>query len=164
MHKSFIPLNFKPPTVFNSADFHFRILEETLAELDFEAVMSSQSRLQGIFGPNSQWPTSEMTLTENVKSLKAHKQEFESRAAFAYSVFNCSKNVCLGSVYIDPSQSSSYDCEVYLWVRNDNIVLDEVLYHTVVNWLKSAWPFTKVAFPGRVISWQQWANDLLMPS
>ena len=62
----------------------------------------------------------------------ADKQEFKSQKALAYSVFNRSKNQCLGSVYIDPSRSSDYDCEVYLWVRDDSIALDKVLYHTVL--------------------------------
>lgn len=86
----------------------------------------------------------------------AHKQEFKSQKALAYSVFNLSKNQCLGSVYIDPSRSSDYDCEVYLWVRDDSIALDKVLYYTVFNWLQEIWPFSKVVFPERGISWKQW--------
>jgi hypothetical protein len=164
MQKTFIPINFNPPTSFNCANFHFRVLEEKLAALDFEAVMSSQSRLQGIFGVNSQWPKHDMTLAENIKSLSIHKQEFESREAFAYSIFNCLEDKCLGSVYIDPSQSANYDCDVYLWIRNDNIALDAVLYKTVSHWLHDDWPFAKIAFPGRGISWQQWAIELTNPA
>ena len=62
--------------------------------------------------------------------------------------------------YIDPSQSPQYDCEVYLWIRDDTIALDALLYQTVLNWLQEEWPFSKVAFPGRVISWQLWAMAL----
>jgi len=160
MKKLFIPNSFEPPIVFSTQNFHFRILEEELAEVDLAAVMSSQSRLEGIFGPESQWPKSDMTLAENRLSLQVHKEEFEARTAFAYSVFTSLKDKCLGSVYIDPSQSQNYDCEVYLWVRDDSIALDDVLYQTVLNWLQAVWPFTKVAFPGRVISWQEWGLDL----
>ena len=91
MPNPFIPESFKPPTFFDSENFHFRVLEEEVAELDFEAVMSSQKRLQGIFGPETEWPKINMTLEENIESLKIHKQEFESRDAFAYSIFNNSK-------------------------------------------------------------------------
>ena len=160
MPNLFIPESFEIPKSLDTEYFHFRVLEDEIAELDYEAVMSSQKRLQGIFGSGFEWPKSDMTLEDSAASLKIHKQEFESRQAFAYSVFNKSKNKCLGSVYIDPSQSQSYDCEVYLWVRDDSIALDKTLYQTVLNWLQKDWPFSKVAFPGRCISWEAWANEL----
>ncbi|RZF81498.1 hypothetical protein EXT46_09880 [Pseudoalteromonas sp. CO325X] len=160
MFEPFIPDNFEAPKRFDTESFHLRVLEEAVAELDFDAVVSSQQRLQGVFGPESEWPKPSMTLEENTESLKVHKREFESRVAFAYSVFNNSKDTCLGSVYIDPSQSPKYDCEVYLWVRDDAIALDIALYHTVFDWLKKDWPFSKVAFPGRSISWADWAVAL----
>jgi hypothetical protein len=160
MPKNFIPESFDIPTLLDTEKFHFRVLEESIAELDFEAVMSSQKRLQGIFGLGSQWPKSNMTLEENIASLKVHKQEFESREAFAYSVFNKAKDKCLGSVYIDPSQSQNYDCEVYLWIRNDSLNLDKELYHSVIKWLSNEWPLAKIAFPGRCISWSEWHKEL----
>ncbi len=160
MPNPFIPESFKPPTFFDSENFHFRVLGEEVAELDFEAVMSSQKRLQGIFGPETEWPKVNMTLEDNIESLKIHKQEFESRDAFAYSIFNNSKEKCLGSVYIDPSRSLNYDCEVYLWIRDDSIALEKILYQTVLNWLQSVWPFSKIALPGKSISWKDWTHEL----
>lgn len=159
MLNHFIPESFEVAKSFDTECFHFRVLEDEVAELDFEAVMSSQKRLQGVFGPGSDWPKSDMTLEENIESLKFHKQEFESRKAFAYSVFNKSKSKCLGSVYIDPSTSPNYSCEVYLWVRDDSVDLDKELYQTVLKWLSEMWPFSKVAFPGRCISWDDWHKD-----
>jgi hypothetical protein len=154
-----VPEYFDVPTFFQNKVFHFRVLEDAVAELDFEAVMSSAKRLKGIFGPKSEWPKSDMALEENIASLKVHKQEFGSRKAFAYSVFNDSKDKCLGSIYIDPCPSPNYDCEVYLWVRDDSIALDKMLYHTVSNWLQEAWPFTNIVFPGRSVSWEAWAGE-----
>lgn len=160
MPNTFIPESFEVPKFFDTEYFHFRVLEDEIAKLDFEAVMSSQKRLQGIFGPESEWPKSDMTLEENIESLKIHKQEFESRKAFAYSVFNSSEDKCLGSVYIDPSKSPNYDCEVYLWVRDDSLGLDKDLYNVVLKWLSNDWPFSKIAFPGRSISWSEWRKQL----
>jgi len=160
MPNFFISKNYEPPKSFDNKYFHFRVLEGEVAKLDFDAVMSSQKRLQGIFGSDSLWPQSDMTLEENIASLKIHKQEFELRQAFAYSVFNQSKNKCLGSVYIDPSNSPNYQCVVYLWVRDDSIDLDNELYQTVLKWLSDEWDFTKVAFPGRCISWRDWTKEL----
>jgi hypothetical protein len=160
MSRPFIVETYQPPKTFDCKCFYFRVLEESIAKLDFEAVMSSQERLQGVFGIDSKWPKKCMTLEENIASLKVHKQEFESRYAFAYSVFNKSRNKCLGSVYIDPSVSSNYQCEVYLWIRNDSIELDNELYQTVRKWLTDEWAFSKIAFPGRSILWKDWNKEL----
>lgn len=159
MPSNFIHESFDVPKFLDTEHFHLKVLEDSLAKFDFEAVMSSQKRLQGIFGFGSVWPKSNMSLEENIESLKIHKQEFESRKAFAYSVFN-NKAKCLGSVYIDPSQSRHYDCEVYLWIRNDSLDLDKELYDTVLKWLSNDWPFSSIAFPGRCISWSEWNEEL----
>jgi hypothetical protein len=160
MSSNFIDEAFVVPTSLDTEHFHFRILEDSIAALDFEAVMSSQKRLQGIFGLGSLWPKVTMTLAENIESLKMHQQEFRSRKAFAYSVFNNNKTKCLGSVYIDPSQSPDYDCDVYFWIRDDSVALENALYEVVLDWLSSDWPFLNIAFPGRSISWLEWNAGL----
>lgn len=159
MYRAFISESFEVVKFYDTEYFHFRVLEPEVAELDFEAVMSSQKSLQGIFGPESEWPESDMTLKENIESLKVHQREFELREAFAYSVFNPTKDKCLGSVYIDPSQSPNYDCVVHFWLRDDSSGLDNVLYQTVLNWLQEDWPFVNIAFPGRKISWKNWKDE-----
>ena len=98
MTDTFIPDTFIAPMVFNSKYFHFTVLEDALAKYDYEAIMSSQASLKGIFGPESEWPKSNMTLAENTASLKIHKQEFESGDAFSYAVFDHLKNKYLGCV------------------------------------------------------------------
>ena len=63
-----------------------------------------------------------------------------------------------GCVYIDPPAKTGYDAEVYLWLRRDGVdaSLEDSLLSDVKSWLADAWPFTRVAFPGREISWQEW--------
>ena len=34
--------------------------------------------------------------------------------------------------------------------------LEDRLYDRVKNWIKTDWPFTSVAFPGRDIAWDIW--------
>jgi len=159
MNITFVPKSFDVPTKVSLAPFHLIVLEESNAEVDYQAVMSSLKRLKSIFGPNTSWPSEKMSLEENIVSLQAHKREFIAREAFAYSVFDESKTKCLGSVYIDPSRSTHYDCEVYLWVREDSADLDIILHTSVLTWLTEHWPFEKIAFPGRSISWQNWAKE-----
>ena len=159
MNITFVPKSFDVPTNVSISPFYFTVLEESNAEVDYQAVMSSLPRLKSIFGPNTSWPSENMSLEENIVSLQAHKREFATREAFAYSVFDERKTKCLGSIYIDPSRSPHYDCEVYLWVREDSADLDAILYSSVLTWLTEHWPFEKVAFPGRSISWQDWAKE-----
>ncbi len=107
--------------------------------------------MRKMFGPESEWPKENMTLEENIRSLRIHEQEFELRDAFAYSVFNKTKEKCLGAIYIDPNKSINYECEVFFWIRDDSIELENLLYQTVLNWLEARWPFSRIIFPGRSI-------------
>jgi len=156
MDSQFVPDLFMAPVSYESKPFYFRPLNHEVAEQDYEAVMSSQKSLQGIFGPDYNWPESTMTLLQSKASLQVHQQEFIANQAFAYSVLNNAKDKCLGSVYIDPCKLSTYDCEVYFWIRDDSQDLEELLYQTVLTWLKHDWPFSKLAFPGRNITWHDW--------
>jgi len=158
MKITFVPKSFDVPTKASLTPFQLTVLEESNAEVDYQAVMSSLKRLKSIFGPHTSWPSEKMSLEENIVSLQTHHREFIDRDAFAYSVFDKSRTHCLGSVYIDPSRSPHYDCEVYLWIREDSADLDAMLHTTVLTWLTESWPFDKIAFPGRSISWQDWAK------
>ncbi|MEM5549259.1 hypothetical protein HJP15_06750 [Pseudoalteromonas sp. NEC-BIFX-2020_002] len=149
MIKPFIPNTFIPPTTFQTDHFYFKVLDDDIAELDYAAVMSSQKRLQGIFGPASNWPDPKMTLADNIASLKIHKHEFNTRKAFAFSVLDKSQNIYLGSIYIDPSPSVDYDCCVYLWIKDEYICLDKTLHQAVSAWLCTHWPFENVLYPDR---------------
>ncbi|MDO6776988.1 hypothetical protein Q4591_16720 [Shewanella sp. 3_MG-2023] len=161
MPTNFIDDSFVVPKIWVTEHFHLTMLEDALARIDYEAVMSSQKRLQGTFGLDSGWPKATMTLQQNTEDLKNHKLEFEAREAFAYSVLNPSKSKCLGCVYIDPSQSAEYDCEVYLWVRDDSLALEQALYESILLWLNNDWPFARIAFPGRCISWLAWTKAIM---
>ncbi len=114
--------------------------------------MANQARLQGIFGPNSDWPKASMTFEENIASLAIYKEEFMSRTAFAYAVYTRHSEKYIGCVYIDPPQSSDFDCDIYLWIGAEDITLDNLLYQTITQWLKTAWPSSKLAFPGRNVA------------
>jgi hypothetical protein len=48
---------------------------------------------------------------------------------------------------------------VYLWARQSELAggLEVRLYNAVKDWLAQEWPFKNVAFPGRDITWDDWA-------
>ncbi len=58
----------------------------------------------------------------------------------------------LGCVYINPSDETSVDAVVFMWVRKTEYDkgLDEILFDTVRDWISADWPFKKVNYPGRV--------------
>ncbi len=64
----------------------------------------------------------------------------------------------LGCVYIDPSTKVGYAAEITMWVRADEVAtgLEQKLESTVRRWLTDAWPFTRVAYPGRDMPWSEW--------
>ena len=156
MSKLFVPQGFVVPESFVTEQYCLDVLSPSVVELDYDAVMSSKTRLRTVFAEKTEWPKDNMSLEENGRDLKRHEIEFKARQAFAYTVLTLSKETCIGCVYIDPPTVSEFDCEVYLWVRESHLDLDDDLYHDIRNWLMSSWPFKSIAFPGREISWDRW--------
>jgi len=156
MRQIFIPETYQVPTSFESDRFRFEILGPQIAEMDYEAVMSSKTRLRSVFFEATERPRVDMSLDENRNDLARHESEFNSREAFAYTVLSPDRKKYIGCLYIDPPTVPEFDSEIYLWVRDDCLELDGHLYDTVKAWLDECWPFEKPAFPGREIPWEQW--------
>ena len=152
-----VPENFKIPNQFSTEQFNFEVLGPEFSELDYEAVMSSKERLRHVFAENSKWPKPDMSFEFNKNDLARHKKEFNAREAFAYAVFSSAKYNYLGCIYINPTDQIDYDCEVYLWVKDSEVALDETLFETVKDWINREWPFNRCAYPGRTITWEDWA-------
>jgi len=158
MQNDFVPLSFIVPESLETEKYRLEILTPTVAEIDYDAVMSSKIRLRSVFAESTEWPRDAMSLADNIKDLQQHEEEFKLRKAFAYTALTLTREKCVGCVYIDPCKSVEFDCEVYLWVRDDCLSLDFDLYTNVRDWLVNYWPFKKIAFPGREISWQKWKS------
>ncbi len=159
----FLPSDFIIPLILETKLYKLRMLCEQDVEMDYEAVMSSIDHLKNTFGPNSNWPSEDLTLEQNLKDLRRHENEFKNRESFAYTVVSIDERKCLGCVYIHPLESylkvdqDNYDAVIYTWVRTSELEngLDENLYITVKKWLKNYWPFKKPIFPGREIDWDK---------
>jgi hypothetical protein len=145
-----VPADFGVPEGLDTPDFRLRPLTPAVAELDYDALMTSIGHLNAMFGPT--WPHARFTLEENVQDLVEHADEFERRVAFAYTVLSPDEATCLGCVYINPPQEVDVaDSRVHLWVRQSahDQGLDAVLFEAVRRWLDERWPFTSVVYPGR---------------
>ncbi|OCQ23153.1 hypothetical protein A7985_04165 [Pseudoalteromonas luteoviolacea] len=119
-------------------------LNPSVAEIDYKTVLLNQIDLVGIFGENHPWPEPTMTFQQNLNSLRVHQLEFESQKAFAYSITNSDASQCFGSVYIDPSSTESYECEVYFWICKTIPVTKAQIQKQLSHWLTHTWKFTRI--------------------
>ncbi len=159
MSKKFIPIDFKLPEVLETNSFRLRMLTVNDVVKDYDAVMTSIEYLQKMkpFGPNHKWPGKDLTFEQDLIDLGWHQKEFQKRTSFAYTMMNLDETRCLGCVYIYPSNNPSYDVIVTMWVRQSEVAngLDKVLFSSVKRWMQDDWPFERVAYPGRQVSWDE---------
>lgn len=153
-----VPPDFHVPPRLEAEGFHLRMLSVNDLVKDYDAVMSSAAHLKGSFGPASTWPHG-LTLEDDLVDLGWHQREFRLRRSFAYTMMSPDEAICLGCCYIYPSEKSGYDAKAYWWVRASVLSegLDERLGTAFRNWISTSWPLKRVAFPGRDISWDEWA-------
>lgn len=156
----FIPSDFVIPDILENQHFRIRMLTVNDVIKDYDAVMTSIDHLQGAFGPNSKWPSNDLTLEQDLIDLGWHQKEFQIRRSFAYTVDRLDESQVLGCLYINPSDKAAFDAEIYMWVRASEVEngLDSILFESVKKWVPEVWPFKKVAYPGREIKWEDWKS------
>lgn len=149
----FVPPDFTVPLQLDHADFKLRPLLISDVVKDYDAVMSSVAHLRGVFGPKSKWPA-DLSLEQDLIDLGWHHKEFQRRRSFAYTMMSRDESQCLGCAYIEPTAAAGFDAEAYCWVRASHAdALDAPLYAALRTWLAAAWPFARVAYPGREHPW-----------
>lgn len=156
-----VPAEFRVPVGLVTDEFRLRMLTINDVVKDYEAVMTSRDQLRGVFGPQSTWPAADLTLEQDLIDLGWHQKEFQNRTSFAYTVMSLGESRCLGCLYIYPAAPANYDAQVILWVRQSELAsgLEDRLLAAVKTWIAQAWPFERVAFPGKEIPWADWQNS-----
>jgi len=152
----FVPPDFAVPMIVRTDRFEVRPLVARDVVPDYDAVMSSRERLSTVFEPESNWPRADMTLAENLQDLAWHQDEWERRSSFSYSVFTLDGSTEIGCIYFFPSKKKGIDAKAILWMRDSHASMDKEVLEFTRAWLKKSWPFEKVVFPGREISWTEW--------
>jgi hypothetical protein len=155
---SFLRPDFEVPELLETNRFRIRPLTIHDVVRDFDAVMTSREHLWGQFGQAWGWPSEDLTLEQDLIELAWHQREAQRRSSFAYVVMLPDDQVQLGCVYIVPSEKQGFDAVATTWVRASEVPggLDEELYGTVRRWLAERWPFTRVAWPGRELPWEEY--------
>lgn len=157
--KSFVPVDFYVPDSFENQYFRIRMLTVNDVVKDYDAVMSSIDHLKNQF-PHWGWPTKDLSLEQDLIDLGWHQKEFQRRSSFTYTVVTLDESQVIGCLYIFPAQRGDFDAEINMWVRTSVLDLgyDSILYNTVRQWIKTDWPFDKVAYPLREISLDEWKS------
>lgn len=155
--RKLVPDSFLVPESVEAAGFRLVPLSPALLAKDYEAYMSSVEHLKGHLQPGSTWPEG-TTLEDALIDLCWVEQERRYRSSFAYAAMTPDESQELGCVYVYPTPKAGFEAEVNLWVRKSAYEkgLDAELYRFAKRWVAEAWPFKRVAFPGREIPWAEW--------
>jgi len=157
---NFVAAEFDPPRGLRHERFLLEPLAARHAEMDYEAVTGSVEHLTGAIGRRD-WP-GDLTLEEDRLALRGHEWEFEQKVGFVYTVLNPQKTAVIGCVYIYPSRLDDFDAEIVTWVTAPEFErgTDALLLAEVKAWLAEKWPFDRVVFPGRDLSWGAFFDTL----
>ncbi|MBL8533425.1 MAG: GNAT family N-acetyltransferase [Betaproteobacteria bacterium] len=149
------------PSGFREEGFVVRPLTIHDVVKDYDAVMSSRRTLRGLFGPGSGWPEEDLSLEQDLIDIAWHQKEFELRSTFAYTIVDAEESRSLGCVYLFPSRHPSHEAEAFYWVRDSiaNTPLGRLIDRSVRRWISTEWPFRRIAFPGRDVSWEEWTTS-----
>ncbi|GAA3064167.1 N-acetyltransferase [Streptomyces glomeratus] len=142
----FVPADFTIPRGFSDGKIHLVPLGPEHNDRDYRAWTSSMDHIQRTPGfERYGWPVP-MTREDNLRDLRRHREDFEHRIGFTYSVL-IDEDV-IGCVYIYPAGPPGH-AVVRSWVREDHAELDERLYELVSEWLRQKWPFRGFTYSPR---------------
>lgn len=133
------------PREFIASEFVLRPLHERHAEIDRAAFLSCRERLNTELQWNG-WPPADMTLQANRQDLAEHYAEFQSGAAFAFTVLSVDESKCLGCIYIERTHDERV-AQFAFWMVDEALNVEETLVKTVLKWLHNRWSFQRVLIP-----------------
>jgi hypothetical protein len=146
---AFVPSGFIVPLALTTEQFKLEPLGPQHNDSDYEAWSSSVEHIRGTPGwEGNSWPD-ERSITENLRDLEAHADDFEKRKGFTYTVLDPATGDVIGCVYIYPDRSGQDDARVRSWVRASRRELDVPLWRAVTDWLADDWPFERVTYAER---------------
>jgi hypothetical protein len=154
----FVAPAFQVPVLAEGPGFKLVPLGPALVNIDYDAYMSSIEHLQTSFTRSKDWPHAGLTAADAMQDMQNEQARFQQRTSFAYAVLTPDGRRERGSVYVSPSPVAGHDAVVRLWVTKaeHDAGFDAELYRWAQGWMRSAWPFARVAWPGRAIPWAQW--------
>lgn len=118
------------------------------ASSDLKAVMASKSDLR--LWSTSEWPKDDFNVQENIQDLKCHIEDNELHSAYGFMLYDSTRKICFGSLYINPidplnfknelPEINEFDARLDCWLRTD---LDDSLKIGIIRdimvWLRDDW-------------------------
>ncbi|WP_339842594.1 hypothetical protein [uncultured Halopseudomonas sp.] len=154
-----LPIGFQAPAQWSGRQCILVPAAPDLVALDYAAVMASREQLQGLFGAGDAWPPADLTQADDGLDLAWHEREFVQGQSFAYSLLSNDRQRCLGCLYLYPTASPAHDAEAYLWAAaTEPEPVRAAVMQEVMQWLENDWPFTALAWPGRMIAFSDWPH------
>jgi hypothetical protein len=144
----FVPDTFMAPPAPLLKGYRWNILEPEILKQDYAALAT----LGGHSGPLK------TTMDEDYGEVKRHRWEFQHLTSFAYGVLTEDGSEEVACVYVNPSKKAGFDAtvRVVFTSRGEKLDLASSLPAEVKDWIKSSFPFTKVAFPGIDMPMTDW--------
>ena len=145
----FVPPGFVAPTSLQTPQFRLEPLGPRHNEADYAAWTSSVEHIRRTPGwPDGKWPDGR-SVTDNLRDLRRHAEDFENRRGFTYTVLDPVTADVIGCVYIYPDPGGPHRAHVQSWVRASRAELDVPLWRAVGSWLEADWPFDGVTYAER---------------
>jgi hypothetical protein len=153
----FVPKNFAVPDGLVAGEFRLTPLGPQHNEADYAAWTGSIDHIRATPGFRyGSWPR-EMSLSDNLRDLERHAQDFAERRGFTYTMLSSGNEDVIGCVYIysasghEPSSGAEgrKRASVKSWVRAESAALDPVLHDAVLAWLERDWPFESIEYAPR---------------
>jgi hypothetical protein len=152
----FVPEDFAAPDGLIAGEFRLAPLGPQHNEADYAAWTGSIDHIRATPGfPDGNWPH-EMSLSDNLRDLERHAQDFAERRGFTYTVLSTGTGDVIGCVYIYPASGHGPGADeggrpalVQSWVRTDCAALDPVLHDAVRAWVERDWPFDAIEYAPR---------------
>lgn len=144
----FVADNFMAPPVPEFPGYTWNILEPEILKQDYTAL----TQVAGRSGPMK------ISSDEDYGELKRHRWEFQHLTSFAYGILTDDGTEEVACVYVNPSKKEGYDAQVHFLMTEagEKAHLQPMLEEKVREWIKTSWPFAKVAYPGIDISMAEW--------
>jgi hypothetical protein len=151
-----VPDSFQVPTTYVGANYKIVPLGPAVAELDYQAYMSSIDHIRKTQGGT--WPRPDLTMADQAKDMAGEKAQWDGRKSFPFAVLNPEGTKELGCFYLRPSPKEGYDVVATMWVTKDQFDkgFEDQLYKDMKAWVSKAWPFKTVAWRGREITAEAW--------
>ena len=144
--------DFVPPSVLDTDRVHLEPLGPEHMEIDLGALSGSRDHLIHTmhWGPLFEGG---FTLEDDRVAMQGHRGEFDRREAYAYAgLASDDKNKYLACVYMKPlseAEEGRAGVRLTFWVIEDELAtnLDSHLFTSLMEWIKSDWPFEIVVAP-----------------